>query len=500
MAILGYDEARCLKRNRIAAMRDGVEAVPFRFQGSATVTAGDKRAVEPLMSDDEAMMRINGMRGGEPLALDQVYIHYAEAANGNYVSDRSCFLATSTLKNIATDAQRGFAFMNSHRTGSLSHPSELPFGKTFAGKYFAAADEQSERTVVGVYMLKGIRPNGEHGPSTDDMHAGIDAGTIFDVSVGLNGGAYVCDVCGNDLDAYDSEDGWLCPHIPGTTRQMSADEIDAQKARGVDTGVASYTLTDANCGELSAVYDGAVPGAGFRKFSALDRAHKLSDTDAAQARHAYARFLKGKDNNNMDAEDIVKAISDGFAKLGSSLGMNGGQRIELSAATLGKVAEPAAPAAPDAETLAKLTAQETQLAAQAAQIEELRKENAETARKGQLAQDLSWIEGKVKAFYILPAAADAFKKLAESNPTGFAATKDAIEANGPVVALAGNGTDAAALAANTASGRSEGAKLEELAKKHAAEHGVSYTDAYYSVCKEHKDLAAAYRASQTGGL
>jgi len=50
---------------------------------------------------------------------------------------------------------------------------------------------------------------------------------------------------------------------------MSTAEIKAQKVRGVPNGEASYSLRDAICGEVSAVYDGAVPGAGYLKSLAL---------------------------------------------------------------------------------------------------------------------------------------------------------------------------------------------------------------------------------------
>ena len=90
------------------------------------------------------------------LADDDVFVHYLEAANSNFIADRFMFLDDSTLQNIASDAQAGFAFMNSHRTGGLSHPSELPFGRAFCGR-FELAKDGSSRAIVGIYMLKGVK-------------------------------------------------------------------------------------------------------------------------------------------------------------------------------------------------------------------------------------------------------------------------------------------------------------------------------------------------------
>jgi hypothetical protein len=112
-----------------------------------------------------------------------IYIHYALVANNTFLSDRWMFLHRSTLRNIATDAATATAFMNSHRTGGLSHPAELPMGRTFAGRFEQYGDG-TMRTLVGMYMQVGLAPNGAQGPTTDDLHRMIWGGTLFDCSVG----------------------------------------------------------------------------------------------------------------------------------------------------------------------------------------------------------------------------------------------------------------------------------------------------------------------------
>jgi hypothetical protein len=298
----------CRERNRLAA-RKGVDAVPVRLYadrppgallagapGSASAEAKARlissRGKMPA-DDAEALDRINAkLEGGKPLRADQVHVVYLEAANTNFVGDRHLFLGVSTLKNFAAEAEAGFAFMNSHRTGGLSAPSELPYGRTFAGRfetYEQPDGSRFSRALVGVYMLRGQRPNGANGPSTDDFHAGIQAGTIFDVSMGFYGGSAACDVCGADLADDD------CPHVPGTTLAMTAEQVSAQEARGVPGGAASYTIEDGHAREVSAVYDGAVPGAGFRKALHLSRAGRLPAAALDQARRAYAPLAMSGD-------------------------------------------------------------------------------------------------------------------------------------------------------------------------------------------------------------
>lgn len=320
-----FDTQKCHQRNRIAARRDAVESAQVQFLSAVKVGSGATSALGKLPADDaQALEWINAQRpeGKEPLTEADVYLHYAEAANGSFIADRYAFLSTRTLKNIATDAQSGFAFMNSHRTGGLSAPAELPFGRTFCGRY-ERLDDGSERALIGFFMLRGVAPNGAQGPSTDALHQMIDAGTLFDVSVGLYDGVAICDVCGNDLDAYEPYDPdtgkggrWLCPHVPGTNYKMSAEEIEAQKARGVPNGFASYTLDNCRCGETSAVYDGAIPGAGFRKALQFARQGNLTREHRAQARSAYDR-LRANGDFTMGFEEITNAIKEGFANLRS---------------------------------------------------------------------------------------------------------------------------------------------------------------------------------------
>lgn len=310
-------QRRCDHRRRLAALNHSVEAAPIRiFQaasdqlrpGSGTL----RYASGELPSDEaEALATLNRGRtraGFGGLKADQVYVHYLEAANSNYIGDRFMFLDETTLRNIVRGAEGGFAFMNSHRTGGLSTPTELPFGRAFAGRYEEHEDDghRFKRAVVGVYMIRGQRPNGSSGPSTDDLHDSIEGGTLTDVSMGLTGGKRVCDLCGVDVEEEDEDGDYVCPHVPGTHKHLNDEQRESQSVRGAGDGVASYSLVGASPQEVSAVYKGAVPGAGFRKAVGLSSRRGLGIATGREIVSAYGPMLTQGERTRLGGEPMAK--------------------------------------------------------------------------------------------------------------------------------------------------------------------------------------------------
>lgn len=244
----------------------------------------------PPMDDDE---------DDGPLTADQVRFVFPEAGNENYIRKYQMHLGTSTLRNMRSAAEEGIAFMNSHRTGSMSTACELPYGRTFAGRMEILQNDQGQRrsrVLMAAYMIRGVKPNGDSGPSTDDLYKMVKGGTLSDVSVGfIDQGTAVCDVCGEDMDRLD-EDGYafVCPHLPGTHRSMSAEQVQAQKDKGVPDGVCTFTFENGQVNEVSAIYDGALPGAGFRKAMKLARRQELTATELEEATRSFAPILNGR--------------------------------------------------------------------------------------------------------------------------------------------------------------------------------------------------------------
>jgi hypothetical protein len=103
LSIPGLDKQKCEQRNRIAARR-GFDAIPVRFLSEPQVgfevesSEGDLPAE---VADALKIINSNLPEGAAALYPEDVYIHFAEAANSNFVGDRFMFLAESTLRNIA---------------------------------------------------------------------------------------------------------------------------------------------------------------------------------------------------------------------------------------------------------------------------------------------------------------------------------------------------------------------------------------------------------------
>lgn len=303
--IPGFDSSKCERRNLAAALR-GYETALIRLSGGSgvgrlTMPEGAEMLHSyearpfPERGDKEAALAAINQRlpeGAPELSADDVHLHWMEAASSRFIDDRFAFLDGSTLASIARDGAAGVAFMNSHRTGGFSTESELPFGKTFGGRYEAYVLPNGgtfERALLGVYMLRNCAPTGANGPDTDTLSRMIDGGVLQDVSVGLGAGDsgwLRCDVCSKDVRSRD------CAHYPGTTYEMSAEQQDAQRARGILSGRASYTLMNFGCGEVSGVYDGAVPGAGFAKGYQQFQSGSMPEHAALEYLASFGRFLK----------------------------------------------------------------------------------------------------------------------------------------------------------------------------------------------------------------
>jgi hypothetical protein len=219
-----------LERITLPSVRAVIEtrAVEDDEQRSGTPTAADLRLIN-------ALARRN-------LAADEVYVFDAAPSN-NQLDAYYTRMAPSTLKNFARDAKAGVPIMNSHRTGGWFSELELPVGRSFRGSVDKHGELQTFHS--SAYMVRGITISDV---ANDDLIAAIDAGTIFDVSIGFRGGWYKCGICKRDM--FRDPD---CDHYPGYP-------VDG------DTDKRAWAwIEDASLGEWSLVYDGATPGAMIEK-------------------------------------------------------------------------------------------------------------------------------------------------------------------------------------------------------------------------------------------
>lgn len=160
-------------------------------------------------------------------------------------------MAESTLNNFAQDAIAGVSFLDSHNSRNLG------YGQSLAGTFERTGELM--RTVAHFYTVPGIRFNGGQSyASTDDFILAVKSRLARDVSVGFYGGAQVCDICGENVWEIDW-DNWRfkCPHVPGVEYPVGD--------RGNEVVLATFTVEDARLAEVSAVYEGATPGAVIEK-------------------------------------------------------------------------------------------------------------------------------------------------------------------------------------------------------------------------------------------
>jgi hypothetical protein len=152
-------------------------------------------------------------------------------------------MAPSTLQTFAQDAGDGVSFLNSHNMRSLG------FGQTFAGRFLAGGHQ---RTEVDFYVLRGLKLNET---ANDDFIAAVAGGSIKDVSVGFYGGWFRCGLCDARMEQFFGMLIPTCGHWPGDDYPVDPKD----ETKGMRTAFA--WVEDAHLAELSAVNDGATPGA-----------------------------------------------------------------------------------------------------------------------------------------------------------------------------------------------------------------------------------------------
>lgn len=169
----------------------------------------------------------------------------------------------SSLRNYAAEAETGVPFCDSHDTWKLN------FGRTLTGVYESAGEEDEDgtpiqRVMTDIYTV----PDMEIGQvKTNSIIRGIRTGILQDVSIGFYGGQYICSICGEDMfDWYDLR----CPHYPGVMYEWEDDD------EVVRTQMAIGQIEDAHLSEVSAVYDGATPGAMIQKAERLMKSGKMN--------------------------------------------------------------------------------------------------------------------------------------------------------------------------------------------------------------------------------
>lgn len=222
-----------------------------RYDDHADVFAHPARLLATTIPDPATMERIKAS-AMDPAIFDgrTPFVFRAQISSSVMDAYYTRMSPRTTLKNFAADAEAGVSFQDSHRVNALG------FGRSIAGEYLVANDlGDPPRVQATFYTLPGLQLNGV---STDHLIDGIRSGIVKDVSVGFYGGEFICSICGRDMLR-----DWDCPHIPGFEYDVRSD--DGESPGAAVSKVAFAWVEDARLSEVSAVYDGATPGAAILK-------------------------------------------------------------------------------------------------------------------------------------------------------------------------------------------------------------------------------------------
>jgi hypothetical protein len=227
----------------------------------------------------ELLALAKAQRAFDPTVFDEhAPFFFGAEISSNRLDAYFTRMAPTSLRNYAADAQAGVSFQDSHCTDRLG------LGRSLTGIYEeggedavspsngqpAPAGERLARTLADFYTIAGLA-------DTDPFITRLRAGIARDVSVGFYGGegfAFRCSICNRDMMR-----NWDCFHVPGMRYEV---RDPAGNITGQETAFA--WVENAHLAEVSAVYDGATPGAAVLKAQ--------QEADGGRMRPEVARMLE----------------------------------------------------------------------------------------------------------------------------------------------------------------------------------------------------------------
>lgn len=180
----------------------------------------------------------------EPLTEENCFV-FNDLMIDDQVTAYSSMLHENLLRKFVQDSNKGVGLLMNHNSRSL------PVGRSFGAQLREDYNEQTGQYMKSVYgeFYIDLGRQTESGMTTDDIAKGINAGTIFDTSVGFSANKWDCSICGHDIRDWRS-----CEHIPGEKYQIKGEN-------GVHTEETCYVVAGSDgVGELlenSLVYAGA---------------------------------------------------------------------------------------------------------------------------------------------------------------------------------------------------------------------------------------------------
>jgi hypothetical protein len=204
----------------------------------------------------EQLTKINKL-AKRTLSADEVFVWPSKLAGDMIIPDRYVQLTKELLDVFAADAQKGVSFLLDHSWhadgfwGLGGRPkAAIPYGRTFDSSFGNGTEEGETISLnADTYMVRGIKLDGI---STDDLISSIEAGTLFDESIGFAYNKGICSVCGNEYRSQDK-----CEHVIGKTYEVEENGVTKNKLCWI------MAYPPGGLWENSGVFDGAYPGAGM---------------------------------------------------------------------------------------------------------------------------------------------------------------------------------------------------------------------------------------------
>lgn len=202
---------------------------------------------------DAQLQKINKL-AKRTLSKDEVFVFPSKLAGDMIIPDRYIQLTKELLEVFAKDAKNGVSLLLDHSWapdgffGIGGRPKmAIPYGRTFDSR-FKGGEEEGETTslVAEHYMVRDIEIDGI---KTNDLIASIEAGTLFDTSIGFSYSKAVCSVCDDNY--------YNCNHYRGREYEIELDNGETEiRLCYIKAKPPGFLM------ENSLVFDGAYPGAG----------------------------------------------------------------------------------------------------------------------------------------------------------------------------------------------------------------------------------------------
>lgn len=307
------------------------------------------RAVQP--ANRESLLVLARQRAHDPSIFEELDPFFWDAIiSTSRLDSYFTHMARSSLDNFARGSAEGVSFQNSHRW------NELPLGASLTGRV-----EELESGIIQVvsdfYTLAGLQLNEI---STDQFIRGVRSGVVRDVSIGWSGGQRTCDICGQSY--------WRCPHFAGMVYEV--------EENGVIRNVrATVTIENATLHEVSAVYDGATPGAVILKARTAAIEGRLQPKEVEQLERMYraaipmARQFAGVDTGSAvpNQEERSVDLNSVLDKHKIGMGAEGEARATALESRLSELMTAEGKLTAATEEVATLTARVKELEPQAAE-------------------------------------------------------------------------------------------------------------------------------------